>query len=446
MCSCSRTFAARLSAVSSSSTGTVRCTTIAPWSTASSTKWTVHPAALAPYSSAWACASSPGKAGSSDGWMFRIRLGNARTNSAERIRIYPARQTRSTRCWCRRAIISASCSARLRPADGTANAASPISRAAVSPAASAWLDSTTAISAPSRRRSRIALAMATKFEPRPESRIPSRFKRCFPPHCASETARRCHSWPKRHGQEQVWEAGRGEDVLLALLCRHGRLLWPGRLLRRIGRGLRLGPADRLIEHRRVDYLRPPTLGAHEEGGCMNHPQLLAERLIRLHFPGELPGGIGDERQLLTVFLEETPGEGEKVVFAIDAELRREYSPAILFPNRRRNFVLKIAGPDCRVETPDVAAQREVALDQGYVEMRGRGVDDRICARAGRTFQVHELVDRHLGAGRRLDHRGVLERIDLTADGPLGHCRHSNARQGDGYGESYNPSSEAIYIN
>jgi len=95
----------------------------------------------------------------------------------------------------------------------------------------------------------------------------------------------------------------------------------------------------------------------------------------------------------------------------------------------------------------VAAQREVALHQRYVEMRGRGVDDRICVRAGRAFQVHKLVDRHLGAGRRLDHRGVLERIARSwRHGPLGHCRHGNARQGDGYGEGYNPLSEAISIN
>jgi len=64
---------------------------------------------------------------------------------------------------------------------------------------------------------------------------------------------------------------------------------------------------------------------------MLQSQFVAEGLIRLHFPGELPGRIGNERQLQTVRLEEMPGEVEKVVFAIDAELRREYRSAILFP-------------------------------------------------------------------------------------------------------------------
>ena len=36
---------------------------------------------LAPYSNACFCASRPGNAGSSDGCTFRIRFGNARTNS-----------------------------------------------------------------------------------------------------------------------------------------------------------------------------------------------------------------------------------------------------------------------------------------------------------------------------------------------------------------------------
>ncbi len=45
-----------------------------PWSTASSTKCTVQPASFAPKASACACASKPGKLGSSDGWMFTIAV------------------------------------------------------------------------------------------------------------------------------------------------------------------------------------------------------------------------------------------------------------------------------------------------------------------------------------------------------------------------------------
>src|SRR3981189_2582048 len=48
------------------------------------------------------------------------------------------------------------------------------SRAAARPGASSTFESTTAISAPGRRCSLIALAIARKFEPLPERRMPSR--------------------------------------------------------------------------------------------------------------------------------------------------------------------------------------------------------------------------------------------------------------------------------
>ena len=60
------------------STGTAACRTIGPASRSSSTKWTVQPVIFTPCSSAWCCASRPGKAGSSEGWMFRMRCGNSR--------------------------------------------------------------------------------------------------------------------------------------------------------------------------------------------------------------------------------------------------------------------------------------------------------------------------------------------------------------------------------
>src|SRR5260370_2137881 len=76
-------------------------------------------------------------------------------------------------------MISASWSARLRPAEGRAMAGSCKAWAAAMPGASSTFESTTAISAPGRRCSLIALAMARKFEPLPERRMPRRCMKNF---------------------------------------------------------------------------------------------------------------------------------------------------------------------------------------------------------------------------------------------------------------------------
>ena len=51
------------------------CRTIGPPSSSPVTRCTVAPLTFTPCASACACASTPGNAGSSDGWMFRIAFG-----------------------------------------------------------------------------------------------------------------------------------------------------------------------------------------------------------------------------------------------------------------------------------------------------------------------------------------------------------------------------------
>ena len=81
-CSSARIRALSVSGVSPSSTGTVRWITIGPPSSSAVTRCTVTPLTLAPCSSAWRCASTPGNAGSSEGWMLRMAFGNASRSGA----------------------------------------------------------------------------------------------------------------------------------------------------------------------------------------------------------------------------------------------------------------------------------------------------------------------------------------------------------------------------
>ena len=108
-----------------------------PWSTFSSTKWTVQPDSLAPYSSAcfWGC--SPGNAGSREGWMLMIFPSKARINFFPRIRMKPAKQTRSTSLDFNRSIIPLSYSSREEYFFGSRNTDSipdffPLTRAGAS--------------------------------------------------------------------------------------------------------------------------------------------------------------------------------------------------------------------------------------------------------------------------------------------------------------------------
>ena len=66
---------------SPSSTGTTAWAMIGPVSVPPSTKCTVQPENLTPWSSACLCGCRPGKAGSRAGWMLMTRSGNARRNS-----------------------------------------------------------------------------------------------------------------------------------------------------------------------------------------------------------------------------------------------------------------------------------------------------------------------------------------------------------------------------
>src|ERR1700676_1074324 len=107
--------------------------------------------------------------------MLRMRHGNWRTNHGESNRMYPARQTRSTWCFCSVVTTSRSCSARSLPCDGITSEVSPRLRAVSSPRASVRLEITTAMRASGIRPAATFLAMASKLEPRPERSMPRFF-------------------------------------------------------------------------------------------------------------------------------------------------------------------------------------------------------------------------------------------------------------------------------
>ncbi len=165
--------AASVSVVSSSLTGTPRCTMMGPPSSVSSTKCTVQPLNLTPCAMAWHCASNPGKAGKRLGWMLRMRARYAVVKAGESSRMKPARQMSSTPRSVRAAAISCSCSARVRPRRSITSVSKLRATACCKPAAFARSLITTAIAASGICPARMALARATMFDPRPEMRIAS---------------------------------------------------------------------------------------------------------------------------------------------------------------------------------------------------------------------------------------------------------------------------------
>src|ERR1700728_1342200 len=104
-----------------------------------------------------------------------MRCGNCCTNQRESNRIYPARQISSTPfCWSA-VTTSRSCSSRSLPFDGMTTAFNPRCRAVPIPGASVLLEMTTAIRASGMRPASMLSAIATKFAPRPERRMPRNF-------------------------------------------------------------------------------------------------------------------------------------------------------------------------------------------------------------------------------------------------------------------------------
>src|SRR5215213_6496258 len=85
-----------VSTVSPGSTATASWATMGPASTSAVTTWTVHPVTSAPASRAACTAFHPGKAGSSDGWVFSTWPGKASTKAGDRMVPKPAMATRST--------------------------------------------------------------------------------------------------------------------------------------------------------------------------------------------------------------------------------------------------------------------------------------------------------------------------------------------------------------
>src|SRR3990172_105235 len=179
------------STVSAPRTLTASCITMGPESSPSSTTGTVAPLSLTPCSRAWRCASSPGKAGRSAGWTFRIRPRKARTSVGESNLMKPARHTSSTPCSRISATRSASNASRDFPRWSRKTAGMPALRARSSPGALSTFEITIAISPPS-SPFRCASMRACRFEPRPLMRTPIFF--IDPPPCPSPGRGRGPHW------------------------------------------------------------------------------------------------------------------------------------------------------------------------------------------------------------------------------------------------------------
>ena len=172
-CSAARMRAASESGVSAGSTGTAACRTMGPSSSSGVTTWTVAPLTLTPCSHARRWASSPAKAGSREGWTLRMAFGNAATKPAPSRRMNPARQTRLTSRRSSSSTAAASKASRAAwPACRRTTVSMPARRARSRPGASRRLETTTAISASSRRPA-IASMIACRLLPRPEMSTPS---------------------------------------------------------------------------------------------------------------------------------------------------------------------------------------------------------------------------------------------------------------------------------
>ena len=128
-----------------------RCMMIAPWFHASSTKCTVHPATLAPYSSAWACASSTGKRGQKRGMDVQDAVGEGAHKLRREDAHVSGEADQVDAMLLSAAMTSASCSARFARGWNGDGGPAPTGARPRGPAASARFDRTTAISAPGRR-------------------------------------------------------------------------------------------------------------------------------------------------------------------------------------------------------------------------------------------------------------------------------------------------------
>ncbi len=86
----------RVASVSSGRTGTTSWARMGPASISRVAMWTVHPVSVTPAARASRTPCQPGKAGSRDGWVFRIRPGNAWCTASVMTVPKPAIATRST--------------------------------------------------------------------------------------------------------------------------------------------------------------------------------------------------------------------------------------------------------------------------------------------------------------------------------------------------------------
>jgi hypothetical protein len=159
------------SSVSPERTATESWSTTGPPSSESSTKWTVTPVTFTPAARASRTACPPGNDGSSAGWRFRIRFGNAASVAGPTIRMYPARTTSSGAIAVSVSARTRSSSARAasspRGAAGTSSVSIPCSTAQSS-AGQSRSAKTSAISASSAPRSQTA-CRARRLLPAPET-------------------------------------------------------------------------------------------------------------------------------------------------------------------------------------------------------------------------------------------------------------------------------------
>ncbi len=178
MCSCSRIRAARVCSSSVSSTGTVFCRMIG-----AVVEFFVHEVDRAAgnlhtVSKSLLLGLKPGKR-RQQRWMNVKDAPRKLLHEPRRKQPHVSRKTHQVNFVFLRsaATTSRSCSARSLFLDGITSAVSPSRRAVSIPPASSRLEITTAMRASGIRPAATFLAMASKFEPRPESRMPRFFMR-----------------------------------------------------------------------------------------------------------------------------------------------------------------------------------------------------------------------------------------------------------------------------
>ena len=245
--------------------------------------------------------------------------------------MYPARHTRSTLCCCSAAIISASCSDALRSRGWNRDRRQPQLARRRQPGR------IRDVRQHHRNLRTLQSALADRLGNREEVRTPPGEQNSKSLQAAPRALRlRSASSPRRSSSRGAFA---GADRL------------------------RFHLLDRLVQQRDVRHVHPLVLAADDDGRRVLHAQLLAQRVVGLHFlRSAVRVGSGTNGICSAVRLEELARERQHVVLAHDAHLRREH--------RRRDTRRAIFGEtlSCRYRAqtaasnaPDVLRKRKILL-------------------------------------------------------------------------------------